>query len=94
MTMHERMLAVIEGRKPDVVPWCADLTYWQNGQKARGTLPGRYDGADGLLQLHRDLGVGVYLFTPPLVKVERDPDLFWSESERDGDVERRTIHTP
>lgn len=94
MTMHERMLAVIEGRKPDAVPWSADLTYWQHGQKARGTLPEQYDGADGLLQLHRDLGVGVYLFTPSLINVERDPELFWSETEQDGDVHRHTIHTP
>jgi hypothetical protein len=80
MTLRERVTAVLEGRTPDAVPWFTDMTYWHHGQQVAGTLPAKYEGPDGLLELHRDLGVGVYLFTPPLVRVERDPDLFRRES--------------
>jgi len=38
-----------------------DLDYWMSSLRLSGTLPRRYTRTKGLLQLHRDLGVGFYL---------------------------------
>jgi len=91
LTLRERLVAVFEGRVPDAVPWFADLTYWHHGQRQAGTLDKRYMGEGGLLQLHRDLGVGVYLFTPPLVDVRHDPALFRWEDKALGKGRRRIV---
>ncbi len=95
MTLRERLRAVLEGRQPDAVPWFTDLTYWHHGHGQRGTLPEKYRGADGLLQLHRDLRVGVYLFTPSMYTQHRDPDLFqeWDEKVDESRV-RTFVKTP
>lgn len=93
MTLRERLAAVLDGRVPDAVPWYTDMTYWHHGHAQAGTLPEQYRGGDGLLQLHRDLGVGVYLFTPPLVRIECDPDLFRWENTPIDDRHSRTLVT-
>ena len=95
MTLRERLAAVLKGEAPDVVPWFTDMTYWHHGQAQAGKLPERYAGGDGLLQLHRDLGVGVYLFTPPLVRIEHDPDLFrWESFPVDERCTRTVVTSP
>ncbi|HPC46072.1 MAG TPA: hypothetical protein PLJ50_13110, partial [Candidatus Latescibacteria bacterium] len=85
MTLRERAMTVLRGGIPDAVPWFTDLTYYQHGTTQAGTLEAKYQGSEGLLQLHRDLRVGVYLFTPPLVTIERDPTLFSIEEKDIGD---------
>ena len=95
MTPRERVAAVLSGRVPDAVPWFTDLTYWHHGQSEAGVLPKRYAGEDGLLELHRDLGVGIYLFPPPLVRVERNSKLFrWERSPLDKTHTSVTVHSP
>ncbi|MEW6753199.1 MAG: uroporphyrinogen decarboxylase family protein [Candidatus Latescibacterota bacterium] len=64
MTSRERLLAVFAGRRPDRVPFFADLSYWYASQQQRGQLAERYAGDEGYLRLHRDLGVGIYLYAP------------------------------
>jgi Uroporphyrinogen decarboxylase (URO-D) len=58
--IRSRVLAVLNGQKPDVVPWLGDLDYWVQWLRVSGRLPEKYAG-DGLFRLHRDLGVGFYL---------------------------------
>jgi hypothetical protein len=60
MDVRSRVLAVLQGQKPDVVPWLGDLDYWMQYLRASGRMPEQYEG-DGLYQYHRDLGVGFYL---------------------------------
>ncbi|MDH4198110.1 MAG: hypothetical protein OEW05_11915 [Candidatus Aminicenantes bacterium] len=60
MDVRGRVLAVLEGRQPDVVPWLGDLDYWVQWLRVSGRLPEKYQG-EGLFRLHRDLGVGFYL---------------------------------
>jgi hypothetical protein len=59
MTLQERALAVFGGRRPDVMPWFADLTYWYSAQAAKGALPARWAG-DGVVALYEDLGAGAH----------------------------------
>ena len=83
MTFRERIMAVFEGKKPDMIPWFADLTYWYGSQVARGALPEKYAG-DGVVQLYKDLRVGAHehllslpcemQYTDVETKVEYDKD--------------------
>lgn len=60
MTERERVLAILNGKKPDQVPWMGDLSYWTPYAHDKGVIDPAYQG-DGVYQLHRDLGVGFYL---------------------------------
>lgn len=61
MTKRERILSVLNRRKPDRLPWCADLSYWMYGLERDGKLEPRYQGEKGIFQMHRDIGAGFYL---------------------------------
>lgn len=61
MTMRERLLAVLNGQRPDVMPWFADLSYWYYAQRVQGVLPHEYEGDEGFIKLHVDHKVGYYL---------------------------------
>mgnify|MGYP001110567575 CR=1 FL=1 len=58
MDVQERLLSVFRGRKPDVMPWFADLTYWYRAKSYWNDLPKKYLGERGRIQLYRDLGCG------------------------------------
>jgi hypothetical protein len=60
MDMRSRVLSVLNGKQPDVVPWLGDLDYWMQYLNVAGLMPDPYKG-DGIYQLHRDLGLGFYL---------------------------------
>jgi len=57
MTNRERILAVIEGRKPDRIPWFPRLLLWYSFHKSSGTLPDKYRDWE-LRDIERDLGMG------------------------------------
>ncbi len=61
MDFRQRLLAMLNGQRPDVMPWFADLSYWYNGQEFYGTLPPEYEGDAGYIQLHADYHCGYYL---------------------------------
>lgn len=91
MTVRERALAVLNGQKPDCVPWFGDLSYWYCAQDTAGKLPEQYRGV-GIYQMHRDLGVGFYLqgyfpFRPKTEGLE-------IRHEKSGDLRRTTVNTP
>jgi uroporphyrinogen-III decarboxylase len=44
MTNRERILAVLDGKPPDRIPWIPRLAIWHEAQRRRGTLPSRYRG--------------------------------------------------
>jgi len=60
MNERERALAVLSGKKPDLIPWYADLAYWTTYLNTDNLIPVKYKG-DGMYQLNRDLGTGFYL---------------------------------
>jgi|YNPNPStandDraft_1061719.scaffolds.fasta_scaffold14107_4 hypothetical protein len=92
MNFRQRLLAVLQGQRPDVMPWFADLTYWAHAQRLAGTLPPEYEGDEGFVKLHADHHVGYYLGYAAV----------WSDtheqvevsSERDGDLITGHWRTP
>lgn len=77
MTNRERILAIIDGKRPDRIPWIPRLQLWYNFHKSSGTLPDKYRDW-GLRDIERDLGMG----TPA-----RDAVVFSAKTEN---VETRT----
>lgn len=57
MNNRERVLAIMEGRPPDRIPWIPRLLLWHNAHHKAGTLPKRYRGLT-LRQIEADLGLG------------------------------------
>ena len=78
MTNRERLLAILDGRSPDRLPWIPRLQVWHTARTLQGTLPARFAGLS-LRQIERELGMG----TPA-----RDGPVYRSQQE--GDVDIRT----
>jgi uroporphyrinogen-III decarboxylase len=57
MTYRERILAIIEGSKPDRIPWIPRLQLWYNFHKSYGTLPEKYRDWS-LRDIEKDLNMG------------------------------------
>jgi len=92
MTPRERVLAVLNGQRPDRVPWFGDLDYWATALIGRGEKPPDFKRSDAYLDWHRDLGVGYYLQGdfPFRAITERCRIREWTE----GKLRRRQIETP
>lgn len=88
MTFRQRLLAVLQGQRPDVMPWFADLTYWTHAQRLAGALPPDYEGDEGFVKLHADYHVGYYLGYASVWSDTHENVEF--SSEREGD--RITLH--
>ena len=56
MTHRERLLAVIDGKHLDRIPWIPRLNLWYNAHKQNGTLPEKYQNLN-LRDIERDLGL-------------------------------------
>ena len=94
MTMRERVLAVLDGRLPERMPWLADLSYWMASQKTKGELPEKYIGEEGYAQFHRELGVGLYLYTPSVYTTKHDESDFEVSNYEEGEHKIREIKAP
>lgn len=57
MTNRERLLNIISGKKPDMIPWIPRLQIWYNFHKNSGTLPDKYKNWS-LKDIERDMGMG------------------------------------
>lgn len=61
MTHRERLYFVLQGRKPDQVPWFGDLDYWATSLVKKGIKPETFIRSEKYIEWHRELGVGFYL---------------------------------
>jgi uroporphyrinogen-III decarboxylase len=61
MTPRERIKAILNGRKPDKVPWFGDLDYWANSLIKKGLKSHDFIRSQEYIEWHRQLGVGFYL---------------------------------
>lgn len=57
MTNRERMLAILDGKSPDRVPWMPRMEIWYTAHRLAGTLPPEYRDKR-LSDINRDVGVG------------------------------------
>ncbi len=57
MTNRERILAVLDRKRPDRVPWIARLDLWYHARMAEGNLPARFQGM-GVVEVGRALRTG------------------------------------
>ena len=97
MLPEERILAVFEGKLPDVMPWFADLTYWYHSQVVKGTLPEKYKGDEGRLRLYKELGCGAHeeLYGPVVtVKYKRVKVRTYVRELPDGELREVVYNTP
>lgn len=63
-TMRERVLAVMDGKLPDHLPFIDRIEIWYKGMQARGTMPEAYAGMS-LNAVHKAVGIGREKFSIP-----------------------------
>jgi len=93
VTPRERMKAVLRGERPDTMAWFGDMTYWYSAHRAMGALPARWQGLNGLHEMHRELGIGEYIPGCAAGDTREGAEVRHEVTETDG---RRTSrwHTP
>lgn len=92
MNLRERVLAILNGKKPDMVPCLGDLDYWIFYLNKAGIMPEQYKSYDGIYKLHKDLGVGFYLQGHFPFKTLYDGVKVYEEIK--GDIKYTTVETP
>lgn len=92
MTPRERVLAILNGKTPDRVPWFGDLDYWATTLIGRGERRKDFKQTNDYIDWHRELGVGFYLqgYFPFKTIIENCAVKEWN----DGNLRRRQIETP
>jgi uroporphyrinogen-III decarboxylase len=84
LTPRERILHVLEGEQPDLVPWYGDLDYWANSLIKRGLKPDGFIQSEEYIQWHSDLNVGFYLqgYFPYKQIIENCEVVEWNEGNK------------
>ncbi len=92
MTPRARVLSILRGKKPDVVPWFGDLDYLATAKIFHGEKPQDFKASDAYIDWHRELGVGFYLqgYFPFREIIEGCDIRTWKE----GNNRYREIRTP
>ena len=57
MTNRERLLAILDGKSPDQIPWIPRFELWYTAHRLAGTLPPEYQDMR-LADIYRDLRLG------------------------------------
>jgi len=86
-----RVLNVLKGKKPDRLPWFADLSWWMHAHRSSPNPKTRFLGEEGYVNLHKELNTGLYL---PLIlpyRLTLDCD---SKVEKKDDLEIYHYNTP
>ncbi len=69
MTNRQRILAVMEGKLPDRLPWIPRLAIWYEANKREGTLPRRYRNMS-LREVERDVFGGTAARDAMIYRIE------------------------
>ncbi len=90
-TMKERVLAVLDRKLPDRLPFIDRIEIWYKGMQAKGIIPPEYAGMS-LDEVHKTVGIGREKFSIPYALKLRGVDMriFFEEDliyrETDPDV--------
>ena len=63
-TMRERVTSILQGNKPDRLPFIDRMEIWHKSKCKDGTLPDEFKGMS-LNEIHKDVGIGRQKFTAP-----------------------------
>jgi hypothetical protein len=63
MTERERVLAAIQGKASDRIPWVPRLDFWYRAALRKGTMPQQWRGLT-VEEIAVDLGAGIYATNP------------------------------
>jgi hypothetical protein len=66
MSVHDRVVSVLEGHKPDHLPFIGRLHVWHTCHRRAGTLPREFETA-AVEDIHRAVGIGCQRFVAPYV---------------------------
>ncbi|MFA5292309.1 MAG: hypothetical protein WC496_04655 [Phycisphaerae bacterium] len=85
-------MAILAGKRPDIVPWFGDLDYWASALIGRGEKPADFKQSQAYIDWHRRLGVGFYLqgYFPFKTIIENCKVTEWHEDNN----KFRQIETP
>jgi len=89
-TMKERVLAVLDGKLPDRLPFIDRIEIWYKGMLARGTMPPAYAGMS-LNKVHKAVGIGREKFSIPYalklhgvdMRISLDDEVIYQEIDPD-----------
>lgn len=63
-TMRDRLTAILQGQKPDRLPFIDRMEIWYKSKCQDGTLPDEFNRMS-LNEIHREVGIGRQKFTAP-----------------------------
>lgn len=92
MTNRQRLLAIMDGKSPDRIPWIPRLLIWHTAHSRLGTLPARFEGLT-LRQIERELGMGTPAREGRIFATEQTGDVETS-STQEGQSTLTTYRTP
>jgi hypothetical protein len=88
LSTRDRILAVLDGRAPDRVPFCDRLELWHTALLRQGRLPAEFEGLT-LDEVHAAVGIGRQAYLLPFALRLRGVELtITREDERGTRVER------
>ena len=73
-SMRDRVLAVLDGKMPDRLPFIDRIEIWHKGMQARGTMPPAFEGMT-LNDVHEAVGIGREKFSIPYALKLRGVDM-------------------
>jgi hypothetical protein len=77
MTMHDRVTAVLQGEKPDRLPFIDRIEIWYRSKARDGTLPEQFKGMT-LNEIHQAVGIGRQKFSPPYAFKLHDVEVIYT----------------
>ena len=92
MTDRERLLAIMDGRSPDRMPWIPRLLIWHRAHTRLGTLENRLEGMS-LREVERSLGMGTPAREGHVFSMEQTGDVEVTR-KKDGSSTITTYRTP
>jgi len=94
MTPKERLLAVLRGETPDVVPWFADLSHWFYARRSQRFAPSPEKQIDyDMVDLYKEVGAGIYIELGGILGISYEGDVRETQTI-EGDRFLWTVETP
>ena len=77
MKINDRVLAVLQGRKPDRIPFISRMDFWYRGLSCQDKIPEPYRGMS-LSEIHQAIGFGQEDWLSPCAYKYRHMELVMS----------------